>query len=751
MATHIVNYDLPPSDDSSEQSRKRKNRNKSDDGNKNTTNGSSKNRKKAKRSSNSNDNALPSSLPGQQKIVIPRSEDDMRRSSSNKQSIKNDINRLYDEWNETPSLSRPHNFQHFIKNTFSLNHIQGDISVPEFETSFNEYQTFILDMYKDGVMCGLLTDGLSSLLEFPLDPEHVEYTGKISLILGKLHSTKQIFAHYTRLQQKKPLKKEATQPLKDYFNTFYDFSIDNTPTLPPKVIIYSYVQKKFYEEGLKRYRDTKNTYLYRQVYNKNNEATMGWEIMTRHGCPENTPITFEEYIHMKCGNAIAIQNNIVCDAYKNIFSGEVSSMAGKMENSYEIEFKDLLLNKKVFSFENGAYIIDMNHFSRRPVGRDDPEFFNSLKDGFVHYMSGDIHLSKNYEGERKGNPDLFDSIHDYAACNHLEGVMFPMDYFNTSLDKWKEIPTPYFDSIFKYQGLDDNVIHWIYMFLGRLFYYVGELDDYQIFPFFKGKAGTGKSLVLKILSTIFGEKNVGTMGDSMEDTYGFGRSAKRYIFMVPEASKNIKMTQETFQSMVSGDNVYISTKFVDGDMIPWRIPGIGCGNKYFPFFDKTGNIDRRFIYIQFNEVYQGADDRAENFRENINRELGYVLLKMNRAYLSLIKSDKNNTKITMAEGFPEYFKKTSMEAYAEINAIPGYLSFCLKEGIYERIPQGEVLFSEFKNSFNQYIREHRPHLRNLDFLEEDFQYTFDKYGLSFGKNDRREPVIVGIQKCTHQE
>ena len=48
-----------------------------------------------------------------------------------------------------------------------------------------------------------------------------------------------------------------------------------------------------------------------------------------------------------------------------------------------------------------------------------------------------------------------------------------------------------------------DVQRWLYVLVGRLLFPVGQHDDWQVIPFLKGTAGTGKSSIAAILQEWF--------------------------------------------------------------------------------------------------------------------------------------------------------------------------------------------------------------------------------------------------------
>lgn len=77
-----------------------------------------------------------------------------------------------------------------------------------------------------------------------------------------------------------------------------------------------------------------------------------------------------------------------------------------------------------------------------------------------------------------------------AACKFFDRP-FPIELCDADVDP-HDIPTPHFESIMEYQGWSSDVKTWMYILLGRVLYDVGELDSWQVIPFVKGQASSGK-------------------------------------------------------------------------------------------------------------------------------------------------------------------------------------------------------------------------------------------------------------------
>ena len=85
---------------------------------------------------------------------------------------------------------------------------------------------------------------------------------------------------------------------------------------------------------------------------------------------------------------------------------------------------------------------------------------------------------------------------------------------------YDDLKTPSLDQIFTFQRWDEEMITWMFVFIGRMFYDVNERDTWQVIPFLKGVAGTGKSFIINILLSIFDPKDVGILSNNVEEQFG---------------------------------------------------------------------------------------------------------------------------------------------------------------------------------------------------------------------------------------
>jgi hypothetical protein len=137
----------------------------------------------------------------------------------------------------------------------------------------------------------------------------------------------------------------------------------------------------------------------------------------------------------------------------------ISQAIDYLTDCHDYQLPELRKKRGVYSFRNGVYVCGEDRFYA---------FADAATATGAAALSEDVVACKYFDQE-------FD---DYAGVD------------------WRDIPTPHLQSIAEYQGFDADVCRWMYVMLGRLLYPINERDGWQVIPFFKGQAGSGKCLKL---------------------------------------------------------------------------------------------------------------------------------------------------------------------------------------------------------------------------------------------------------------
>jgi hypothetical protein len=359
------------------------------------------------------------------------------------------------------------------------------------------------------------------------------------------------------------------------------------------------------------------------------------------------------------------------------------------------EFPELEKDRHIFSFKNGVYVtFDKKNFKDN----------STYKDYFYEYGTSHPLSQKN------------------ISCKFFN-IDFPTDKY----DNYMDIPTPNLDSIFDYQYNDHpqyiDILKWGYIMLGRMLYYVNELDQWQVMPFFKGKAGTGKGTICtKVIKEFYELDDVGILSNDGEKTFGLSGFYDKLVFIAPEIKGDISLSQATFQSMVSGEDVVVPIKHKRPIEIEWNVPGAMAGNQNPDYNDNSGSMARRMIIFEFAKIVS-KQSKDPALGSKIKKEIPYILKKCNLAYLDAVsKFGKKDVWSVM----PSYFTFTQEEMSKDLNPVQALLNsdqiiYGKDQYIFEKV---------FKEKLNMYCSTNNyPKQRyNKDLYDMPFAMMSEKLG-----------------------
>jgi hypothetical protein len=230
---------------------------------------------------------------------------------------------------------------------------------------------------------------------------------------------------------------------------------------------------------------------------------------------------------------------------------------------------------------------------------------------------------------------------------------------------------------------------------GRLCYNVGDLDSWQIVPFLKGIARSGKSTVItKVFKKFYEAEDVKTLSNNIERKFGLGSIYDGLMFIAPEVKGDLCLEQAEFQSLVSGEDVSLAIKHEKAKSIEWKTPGILGGNEVPNWKDNSGSVLRRLLPWNFGKQVQEADPQLD---EKLDEELPALLLKCVRAYLDFTQN-KKLSKHDIWNVVPPYFKQIQTQVAMVTNSLQNFLAS-------ENILYGAELFIPQKD-FNAAFQAH---------------------------------------------
>lgn len=183
----------------------------------------------------------------------------------------------------------------------------------------------------------------------------------------------------------------------------------------------------------------------------------------------------------------------------------------------EYQFPRLTKDRSSFSFQNGIYLAAHDRFA--PYG------------GAV------------------------DVPHNLCCAKYFEHPL-PVEHVGAAGEAWRDIPTPTLDGILASQRFTEDVKGWLYIFIGRLLYNVGQLDNWQVIPYIKGIAGAGKSTIVNdVAGRLYERVDVGQLSNNCERQFGLSAFYDKLLFVAPEIKADFRIEQ-------SGERAYLPHFFL---------------------------------------------------------------------------------------------------------------------------------------------------------------------------------------------
>ena len=426
-----------------------------------------------------------------------------------------------------------------------------------------------------------------------------------------------------------------------------------------------YLLECFYRKGYGRY----NGNVYSKIVIKEGEMyynTKAWKYVGN--------------IHDMIYNLVTKETNY--DQFLNMTGnfGCVKSATEYLTYCNDQQFEQLNKDRHVYSFQNGIYDCEKDEFYK-------------------------------YEEENM----------DKGVCS---SKYFPLKF--EIKEDWRNIKTPYFDSIFQYQEIEEEVLEWVYVLTGRLIYEIGEKDGWQVILFVQGQAGTGKSTYANyICKELYDEEDVGVMSNNIQPKFGLSDLVDKMMWVAPEIKRDFSIEQGEFQSIITGEKVTVNVKHQKSRFEIWKSPGVLAGNECPDFIDNAGSIQRRLVPIRFMKKVKKGDLLLGT---KVKKEMANIIQKCNKAYIEY--SNKYGHEDIWGV-LPEYFKETQKELACSTNAL---ISFLNSEQIVID-PKKYIPEKIFVDMFNDHCKtnNYAKHRFNADF----YMGPFSQFDIKVKRNTRK--------------
>lgn len=354
----------------------------------------------------------------------------------------------------------------------------------------------------------------------------------------------------------------------------------------------------------------------------------------------------------------------------------------------DIQFPEIKKNRHVWAFNNGLF-----------VGKE----WNSVKGCWISRFYP-------YENPPRDPTIVASKYFDLPFSDHED------------IADWWDIPTPHFQSVLDYQKFDEDVCKWMYVMGGRLCFDVGDIDCWQVIPFLKGIARSGKStLITKVFKKFYEGEDVKTLSNNIERKFGLSSICDGLMFIAPEVKGDLCLEQAEFQSLVSGEDVSIAVKHQQAKSVEWKTPGILGGNEIPNWKDNSGSVLRRILPWNFSKQVMEADPHLDI---KLEKEIPVIIEKCIRGYLDYAQRYSSQDIWNVV---PQYFKNIQNQVAMVTNSLQNFLAS-------EKVRYGADLFCPqklFVQIFFQHCQENN--LGRSKFNPDFYAGPFSSKGLEVRK------------------
>ena len=301
------------------------------------------------------------------------------------------------------------------------------------------------------------------------------------------------------------------------------------------------------------------------------------------------------------------------------------------------------------------------------------------------------------------------------------------------------------ERVFRLPGNSGNALPreaqvWIYVFMGRLLHELGKEDAWQIIPFFKGAAGTGKSTIAQIAKHFFDVADVGFLSSNAEKKFGLQSLLGKLMFLCLELKKSIQLDPSEFQSMVSAEEVSVARKNKGAVAKRWNTPGLLCGNEAPGWVDAQGSISRRLAVLNFTFRIKEGDSDPSLLNKILEHELAAIIVKCNIAYRDMAS---RTTGIDIWKLLPKYFKDEKRSMQRDTDPLWAAIWDESMYELFSRDARENELYEDYYILFDafdaDYKRRHRDLLGNNvppALVRDKYSGPFDEAGLTIEPNSK---------------
>ena len=242
---------------------------------------------------------------------------------------------------------------------------------------------------------------------------------------------------------------------------------------------------------------------------------------------------------------------------------------------------------------------------------------------------------------------------------------------------------------------DEELTEYLLMCLG---YSMSGLTDEQCMFILNGNGANGKSVLLDLMSFIYGDYTVHTRFDAFlkkfnnTSTNDLARLSKARMVTANESGVGKNWDEERIKEITGGDK--ITARFMYAEFFEFRSQiKLWCATNNLPKTDDlTDAFWQRMVVIPFDKQFKG-DDRNTNILEELKRESSGILNRLYQGFQQWTDTTLKNPPPRVVDAVKEY--------KAESDVVSRWVDMAgvTKNGNYDTI-SAKQLYKSFKNWFD---------------------------------------------------
>ncbi len=411
------------------------------------------------------------------------------------------------------------------------------------------------------------------------------------------------------------------------------------------------------------------------------------------------------------------------------------------------DFPDIQPDRHIASFINGMYFRGSNQFfeyaSReyRSFGNDvvSSKYFPIRFDNATYER---IMKEAADDEKREDRVDQDDEMEAEDAATILRRTQkrSAQTLPKQVSDAFMKIPTPLVDKIMHDQGWSYETMRMFYMMMGRMLYELKEKDNWQVAPFFYGRGGTGKSLLMELIKHMYEVNRVGVLNNQVESFYLEGLLDK-YILIASDIKSDFGMSQADFNMQVAGEMMNYARKNKTPVMKEFNLPALYCCNIPPRYANHGNSFVRRVILFYFgNEIKNANMKMLSDIKAG---EFAAFTKKINCAYKWGIDTFKESG--LMTKYLPEEMKQWRNFVVTHSNSLAKFIDSECELGARKFVP-----YHMFEKRAHQWCKEKNERINWDKSATDDIWSTF---GIKLKDNEeykeqnnviKRGRIMVGV-------